>query len=208
MVYACVSAGVDSVAGCHWLVKQFHICKRVSFQILHFNHGLRPQNDVMERKVVELAEYLNIPLTRIRLNPLSTSECDLRDARIAEYVTLAKPFHSEPVFINFHHLNDAVENYVNNCMSGVPEYTPIRYQTDYALESSFKVVHPFLRIPKRELVEYGLKEELERFIEHDETNMQEDYCKRNHIRHNIVPMMNKWTNLETIVKKKFYEDCR
>lgn len=209
-IFACVSGGVDSIAGTHWLINQFNILKRnIPFKIVHFNHGLREQNDQMEIKVRSFAEYNNVECLVVKFSPEKTDEQSLRELRIAAYHSLVSSYKPEkpnqrPIFINYHHLNDAIENYLFNVMAGTPEYVPIPDVTTF---KDFYILHPFLTIPKRDLTDYALEHKLFRFVEEDETNSDDKY-KRNHVRNVIIPEMNRWTNLETIVKKKFYGNRR
>ena len=57
-----LSAGVDSVALAHFAVKNKHLLTRlfntkdININFYHFNHKLRPQNELMEQKAKELYE--------------------------------------------------------------------------------------------------------------------------------------------------------
>lgn len=203
MVCFCVSAGVDSIAACHWLIHRYHIRSMVNFQIVHFNHGLRPQNDEMQQKVESFAKEFNLFLDVFKLHADTTDERHLRDLRLSrmkEYA-VTRSFADKPWFMTAHHLNDAVENYINNTISGNPEYMPISLASSF---DEFNIIHPFLKTSKRELIEYAEENDLMRFVVEDDTNEDNKY-KRNHIRNVVIPELNKWTNLETIVRKKFYE---
>lgn len=89
-----------------------------------------------------------------------------------------------------HHLNDAMESYVYYMMNG-KQWT-IPYQNG-------NIVRPMLTTPKKNIREwaerYGVK-----FIE-DKSNADCKY-KRNHIRHNVLPvLLTVNAGFDTIVKK-------
>lgn len=190
----CVSSGVDSISACHWLFFNYRL---KNIKVLHFNHNLRIQNNIMERKVEDFCSFYGFPLTKFRLKNIpKQDENSLRQQRVEYYLK------NEANYINCHHLNDAVESYVANVFTGNPDYTPIRWETEF--ENGSVIYHPFLKFPKRFFIQYAKENHLMRFVEEDDTN-KDLGIRRNHIRHVIVPEMNKWSNLETIVRKKFYE---
>jgi len=150
----------------------------------------------MENKVKSFCSEFDFPLEVITLSGNNIDEKSLREERLNHFKKEQKKF------INCHHLNDAVENYVSNTFTGKPEYVPIRWKTE--LDNWSEIYHPFLKTPKRFFRKYAEENGLNVYIEEDETNIDLS-IRRNHIRHVIVPAMNKWSNLETIVRKKFYE---
>lgn len=200
-LFFCVSGGVDSIAACHWLVNKYRVQKRnPSFSVLHFHHGLRDQNDEMHRKVRWFAQENDLSFVVQYLTPNKHDENSLRACRIASMCKLSQMAESQLTFITAHHLDDAVENYVMNCMSGTPEYMPISKETDFG---GFRVIHPFVTVTKTELQQYADEHKLMKFVEEDETNCDLNF-KRNHIRKVIVPEIRRWSNLRTVVRNKFY----
>lgn len=181
-----VSSGVDSIAAAHILKVMF----RREFTVYHFNHKLRPQNDIMEESVRKFCNKFDIPIVVYNLDTDgSEGEKQLRDKR------LEVMGNNGGYFVTAHHLDDAVENYIMNFSRGCPEFTPIK-------EVSRKILHPFLRRTKDYFSDYIVDNQLEEFIVEDETNTDTKYL-RNKIRHEVVPLFD-WTNLRKIVLKKFY----
>lgn len=181
-----VSSGVDSIAAAHILKFMF----RRNFTVYHFNHNLRPQNNVMEEGVSKFCNKFDIPLVVCKLETDGTEgEGELREKRLK--VMDQNGGH----FVTAHHLDDAVENYIMNVAKGCPEFTPIK-------EVSQKIIHPFLRRTKDFFSKYIVDNKLEEFIVEDETNTDTKYL-RNKIRHEVIPLFD-WTNLRKVVLKKFY----
>lgn len=192
--YFLVSGGVDSVAAAHWLSKTY----RKNFTILHFFHRTQPDNSVMEKCVNELATNLCVGCRVIynTTNAEHWSEAELRDWRLSWMSAIGGNF------VTAHHLNDAVENYMFNCLNGTPEYKPIQEVTEF---EKHKIWHPFLLTNKKSFKTYVKKNKLERFVCEDQTNNDTKF-KRNWMRNNILPeISNRGINLETVVKKKFYK---
>lgn len=191
-----VSGGVDSIAACHWLKYRYRM-KNVWG--LHFNHNLREQNNKMETKVAEFCAEFEIPVVFKTLVCPNCDEHSLRQERIKHITSF------QTNVINCHHLNDAVESYVSNTFTGHPEYVPIKWKTEF--DNGSVIYHPFLRFKKQFFIDYAKENNLFHFVEEDETNTDVS-IRRNHIRHVIVPEMNRWSNLETVVRKKFYAKNR
>ena len=77
--YFAISMGVDSVAAYLWMVN-----KGYKVTPIHFNHGLRDQNDLMESKFIELCGATNKKPIVGKGSNLST-EADCREARLNFY---------------------------------------------------------------------------------------------------------------------------
>jgi tRNA(Ile)-lysidine synthase TilS/MesJ len=102
--FVAVSMGIDSVAAFLWLCS-----KNYNITPIHFNHRLRPQNDLMENKFIELCDKLNIEY-KIGYGSNLVTEKDCRQARLDFYNSFV-----DGSVITAHHLNDYVENYLLNC---------------------------------------------------------------------------------------------
>jgi tRNA(Ile)-lysidine synthase len=106
-------------------------------------------------------------------------------------------------FVTAHHLDDACENYLDNCLKGCPEHTPIRGYTQF---DNFSIHHPFLKTTKQDLWEYAQANHLFNYIVNDPTNMDTKY-KRNWIRKKIIPeIRDRNLGLPSVVMKKFYNN--
>lgn len=190
--YVLVSGGVDSISAAHWLKYSYY----KNFKIVHFNHNVQPINVQMEESVrrfcgdhnFEIVTYFNDRYDRF-------TQADLRKWRLEEMSKLSGNF------ITGHHLNDAVENYLANCITGTPEYKPIAEHTQFY---DFAIYHPFITTTKKDMAAYVDKHDLSQYIVEDPSNANSKY-RRNWIRNVIIPELdNRDVGIETVVKRKFY----
>lgn len=191
-----LSGGCDSLAVAHFLKTKY---PNTRLNCFHFNHMLRQQNFNMQRACMDFCKDFGISLT-VASRDLSVqkgvSESDLRDYRYGAMNKLG-------YVVTGHHLDDAVENYLNNCFTGVPEYLPMPFHTQFS--DNLSVIRPFILTTKQEMREYVSQNNLEQYVVEDETNEQNCY-KRNWLRNSIVPQINgNGYNLHTIVRKRYNE---
>lgn len=171
-----LSMGVDSVAALHWLRS-----KGYRVRAIHFNHKLRPQNDVMAEKAKEFCSIHNISLFIGERGPYEhiSTEKQCREARLRFFWGCTH----YPI-ITAHHVNDWVEGYLLNCFRGQPNRQPIPMRSVYL---NMEIYHPFLLSRKRDFLEYVERNKLSRFVVIDETNSEEKGSRRNWIRNVIIP---------------------
>lgn len=188
-----LSSGADSVAACHFLKTNF---PRVDLQCFHFNHKLRPQNEIMQEKAQEFCNFFQIPLIvkSRQQNQIRITEDGLRSSRYLSMKGLG-------LVATAHHLDDAVENYLYNCFNGVAEYIPIPLETEYE-NCDLTIIRPFIFTEKSMILEYICKNKLQDFVVEDETNSDTKY-RRNWLRKDVVPLIQTNYNLKTIVRKKY-----
>lgn len=189
-----VSGGIDSIAASHWLKFRF----RRNISVIHFNHRVQPANELMESQVIAFCEAYNMPLTVIHRTDTQSdlSEAHMRQWRLNELQKIG----GDKKYVTGHHIGDVVECYVANFITGNPEYVPMSERTDFG---NFEILHPFLLTTKEDMLKYIRQNGADRFVVEDPTNKKNCY-RRNSIRNQIIPLINQWTNLETIVKHKFY----
>jgi tRNA(Ile)-lysidine synthase len=190
-----VSGGVDSIACLHLL----HRIYKNKASACHINHGYQSINEDMMNSVSSFCEDHKIPLVKIIRHgeDLITSnvEARLRDFRLGAFKTLQSDI------VLCHHLNDAVESYLMNALRGCPEYKPIQEITP--LDGvPFKLIRPFLTTPKINIQRYAENNGLMKYVVEDPSNADNRF-RRNHIRNQILPMLDNF-GLEKIVRKKFY----
>ena len=176
-VAVAVSMGVDSLAAYFFL-------KNRGYGVfpIHFNHKLREQNDVMEKKFLEL----NISGSKIGcFNGNGGTESDFREARFDFFRKVCEETGCKYV-ITAHHLDDCVESYLLNCFRGHPEYKPMSLATKF---DGFSVLHPFLLTEKQDFIDYVQKYDLARYVVADETNDVIKGSRRNWVRNVIIPEM-------------------
>lgn len=172
-----VSMGVDSFAGYHYLKRH---CQLVP---IHFNHGLRPQNDLAAKAFVECVG----DESDVGQGSGLKTENDCRNARLEFYRKMAQK-HGIRTVITAHHMDDWIENYLLNCFRGQPDRKPFNLLSEFGL---FNIIHPFLLSCKASLIQYALRNELFHLTVHDETNYQIKGSRRNWIRNVIVPELTK-----------------
>jgi len=196
-----VSGGVDSIAAAHWL--KFNYKK--DFTILHFNHKIQAINDFMHSTMYDFVkDFFDVHEYRVEVRlerdtPAlfkDTSEDGLRKWRHHKLEGIGGNY------VTAHHLNDAVENYLMNCLHGNPEHTPIPWNTYFM--GNFTIYHPFLQTPKRDFINYAKENDLMKYVVEDPTN-NNNQPKRNWVRNVIIPEINNRNmGIETVVRKKFY----
>lgn len=190
-----VSGGVDSIAAAHWLKTRYS----KNFNILHFNHNVQSVNDVMEESFINFAKAFDFNdafiITRKDVYCTDYSENGLRQWRLDHLRELSGNF------ITGHHLNDCVENYIDNCLKGTPEYKPINESTKF---DNFTIYHPFLTTKKQDFIDYCNTNDLTKFVVTDPTNSENEF-KRNWIRNKLAKeIYDRNIGIEKVVLKKFY----
>lgn len=200
------SAGVDSIAISHYYQKRINN-KYGAWNIFHFNHQQRPQNDLMKQRYLEFGYAHDIPRKSPVLlknegyygNDVQPTEDSLRQARL-NYI---KDHHYHNIFITAHHLDDATESYMMNVLRGKEGFLPIPFITEVGRNL---IVHPFLFTKKKDFREYAERNDLMKFVVEDETNKVTKGSRRNFIRNEIMPLIQREKmGLDTIVKKKMNE---
>lgn len=200
------SAGVDSIAASHYFNKKINNKYR-PWGISHFNHEQRPQNDLMEKKFYDFGNDCDIPrYFTVSLKTLKYYDADaeptednLRQARLQ----FIKNSCDHTIFITAHHLDDATESYMMNVLRGKEGFLPIPFITEVGHNL---IVHPFLFTKKKDFIEYAEKKNLMKYVVEDETNKLTKGSRRNFIRNEIMPLLDREKmGLSTIVEKKMKE---
>ena len=198
------SSGVDSIAGVHYILSKAKKADATKFIVIHYNHKIRPQNDQMQDSFMnfmnkELPAFHKFCVTRQEDGFSLHTEAQFRETRYKHLMAL---FHKQ-VFITFHHLNDCVESYLLNCIRGHDGYQPIPFWTVYERGTKNIICHPFLFTKKKDFVDYSQKHDLMKYVVEDETNSISKGSRRNMIRNEIVPILERdKIGLETIISKK------
>lgn len=188
-----LSMGVDSLAAFHFLLS-----KNYKITPVHFNHGLRKQNDLMEEKFYELCKKFGLKGKSARGSGFST-ELDCRNARLSFYEFVGGEY-----LVTAHHLNDWVESYLLNCFRGKPDQKPFELMSEFP---KFKILHPFLLSRKKDFEQYVIRNGLYDFVIEDETNAIIEGSRRNWIRNFLIPSMkNQKLSLEKYALKKIQEE--
>jgi tRNA(Ile)-lysidine synthetase-like protein len=187
-----LSMGIDSVAAFHFLLSKGY---RIS--PIHFNHGLREQNNIMEQKFFEICKKFNVNGIARKGTGLN-SEAECRTARLEFYESVAENI------VTAHHLNDWLESYLLNCFRGKPNHNPFEIVSTFP---KFKILHPFLISRKKDFEEYVLRNKLKEFVVEDETNSINKGSRRNWIRNFLIPeMKNQKLSLEKYALKEIQKE--
>ena len=200
------SSGMDSIAGVHYLLSNLNKRDRYRYKVFHLNHKLRPQNVKMEEAFCDFMDtefpdvFKSVIARNITLDKQSlNTEAELREFRIKELIG----FINLNIIISFHHLNDCVESYLLNCIRGHEGYQPIPFWTEWKQQTRNVSCHPFLFTKKQDFHNYCSKHHLWDYVVEDETNRVSKGSRRNMIRNEIIPLLERdKVGLETIVAKK------
>jgi tRNA(Ile)-lysidine synthetase-like protein len=191
------SSGVDSIAVSHYFLKKFG--KKIDVSLLHFNHRLRSQNDKMEASFQAFASSLYASWQVQRLSCKSKTEDACRQARL-EHLNLYK----NVTFITAHHLDDCAESYLLNSIRGKEGFLPVPFHTE--LDEGNCINRPFIFNRKKDYIAYAEHHDLLKYVVEDETNLQVRGSRRNLIRNELLPILEREkVGLTTIVKKKMLE---
>lgn len=187
--YVAISGGVDSIAAAYFL-RKYGIHKAY-----HFNHKMRSQNDMMERKVRAFCEKYEIDLIVKHGAGLKT-EAECRNARINTFFNTIGG-----TMVTAHHLNDAVESHVMNFIRSHENFLPIPIVSEFM---SGKICHPFLLTDKSFFQRIAETNNLNEYIEEDETNKIIKGSRRNWIRNELLPLFDAQSiGLKKIVRKRY-----
>ena len=187
--FVAVSMGVDSVAAFLWLKS-----KNYNVTPVHFNHKIRPQNDLMENKFIELCNKLNVNYKIGHGSDNLITERDCRQARLEFYNSLGGGS-----LITAHHLNDYVESYLLNCFRGNPHHIAFELISYF---ENYKVIHPFLLTSKKDFLQYLARNDYLKYTVQDESNSITKGSRRNWIRSKIIPdMKSNKLSLEKFAKR-------
>lgn len=165
-IWVACSGGSDSMAVLDFL----HRCHRV--QVIHVNHGTSHATEA-EQFVTSYCAQLDIPVqvhavTQSKPRTESWEEF-WRNQRYHIFHQLGT------CVVTAHHLDDAVETYLFNCLNGKHHTMPARNQN---------VIRPFLCTPKSAFVSWCERKAVPYVT--DPSNSDERYM-RNLIRNQIVP---------------------
>lgn len=163
-----LSGGVDSMFAFHWLKNKGHNVK-----IAHYVHKSENANAEFEFVKNIAAQYETELIVEYQKEERKSQskEAYWRHGRYKFF----KSF-KQPVVVG-HTLNDAVEWYLYSVMNGKISFM------EYSHEN---VVRPFLLQQKEDLIQWMTDNQYAWF--HDNTNDQEDFAKRNMVRHKLIPI--------------------
>lgn len=174
-----LSGGIDSMALFYILIHQ-----KISFKVLHFNHGLRPESKTEAEAIKKMCREHNIKLDLISLNLKNNHdksfEYEARLLRLEKYHQYVKSGHN---VILGHHLNDSFEwsmrqTYRQGSLRstlGIPVFNR-------------GIVRPLLCVSKKQIYNYQRSVGFNYFI--DSTNNDLRF-ERNFLRTNLISTIEK-----------------
>lgn len=185
------SGGEDSLYAAHILQKYKY---RVT--LYHFNHKLENGDDAIANNAEKAAKELGLTFISQNCKAAFTKGSKEDFCRKQRYKWLAT---IGGLMITAHHLGDATEGYLFNCLRGCPEYLPIPISSTFGATT---IVRPFIVTPKDIINHYIQKNDLAHLIVHDYLN-DDSKIMRIWIRKSLIPEIKGRTNIEKVVKKKY-----
>lgn len=214
-ILLCVSGGIDSMAMLHLLAKVRHMfTPNLELEVVTFNHKVRPESDEEVEFVKSVASNYGI-LTQHRILDESLRvekgfQAIARQWRRKECLRILSSYqdtaptsndssHSPPAvacIATAHHADDMVETMLLKFIRGVhmSHFTAMSARSD---DSRF--LKPLLFMKKSQIKEYMDINQFE--WREDSSNLSRKY-KRNEIRLDLIPLMEKLAGGETALKKR------
>jgi tRNA(Ile)-lysidine synthetase-like protein len=199
------SGGIDSIAITHFLRHNEYIMRNFNFTALHIDHNYRSQNYKMLEAVHNFCRDYRIFSTFDVLNHKSSvkkfTESYLRECRESVMNKHALRYRDNVnyVYVTGHHLDDCVEGYLLNCIRGQSNYDPLPCISKF---EKYTVCRPFILNTKNDFIKYCEKNDLMKYVVEDTTNSESKGSRRNMIRNEIIPLLNRDNvGIQTIVKK-------
>lgn len=183
------SGGSDSIYAAH-------ILRKHNPTLYHFNHKLESGDDAIADNAEVAAHELGLPFVKQNCQVVFTKGSKEDFCRKQRYEWLAT---IGGTMITAHHLKDATESYIFNCLRGCPEYIPIPISSTFG---STTIVRPFIITPKKVINDYVEHNNLTHLIAHDYLN-DDPKIMRVWIRNTLLPEIKGRTNIEKVVKKKY-----
>ncbi|NVK85267.1 MAG: tRNA lysidine(34) synthetase TilS [Cytophagia bacterium] len=180
-----VSGGVDSMV----LLDLFSETS-YPFAVAHCNFQLRgKESDWDEKFVKSTCEELKVTFHKRRFETKKyakdhgvSTQMAARDLRFKWFESLCNEFGYDKIVLA-HHLDDSIETFFLNLTRG----TSLRGLRGIQVEND-KLIRPLLTFSKEEILHYAKNEGLKW---REDSSNQETYYKRNLIRHELIPVLEK-----------------
>jgi tRNA(Ile)-lysidine synthetase-like protein len=179
-----VSGGVDSMVLLDILCDENSLGVNL-VGVIHVDHSLREESESDAEVVKKTAKEKGLPFYFKKIVPDTMSGLELwgREERYNFFSEIVQATGSDCV-VTGHHLDDEIETFLFRLITGrslAHEEGLIR-----AYDASRKVLRPFLRVTKKDIIGYAKSKELP-FVE-DRSNLDITYS-RNFIRHKVLPLL-------------------
>ena len=173
-----VSGGVDSMVLLNMLSKLLG----VEIIVAHFDHGIRADSALDAKLVAKAAKAYGMTHESARGKlGANASEDTARTARY-KFLESVRAKHNAAEIITAHHQDDLIETALLNLLRGSGR------QGLVAMPLNKKITRPLLNIPKKDLLDYAQKNNIE--WREDSTNQDVNYL-RNYVRLNLIPKLTK-----------------
>ncbi|MDA7742169.1 tRNA lysidine(34) synthetase TilS [Francisellaceae bacterium] len=181
------SGGIDSTVLLH-LSSQLQ-SDFLNVKAIHINHGISPNSNEWEKHCQQQCDQLNTPLSiqRIQTQPQKGQSIEAW-AREERYSAFQKHAEQCSAIALGHHQEDQAETFLLQAIrgSGLPGLSAMPETKTFTADSL--LVRPLLGFAKQQLIDYAHKNQLI-WIE-DESNTSTKF-RRNALRHNIIPELEK-----------------
>lgn len=188
---ACVlalSGGPDSMC-LLTLLLEIKKHKKIEIICAHVNHNTRPSCEKEEKFIREYLKKYNIPFEYYKIKEYQKGKFTEQEGREKRYGFLkqvVKKYNGTYLF-TAHHVDDLTETIIMRILRGSTLSGYLGLKQDFKWEE-VRIVRPLLQNTKKEILEY-LKIKNIPYVT-DESNEDETY-KRNRIRKNILPLIEK-----------------
>ncbi|MEA3506844.1 MAG: tRNA lysidine(34) synthetase TilS, partial [Elusimicrobiota bacterium] len=187
-----VSGGKDSVSLLD-MVMQFKKKFTILPEIVHFNHGLRPESKDEEEFIMSLGDEYGLEVKIFKFDipffkkehKLSTEEA----ARKLRYRTLKEYSSAKKTVGNIytaHTAGDQAETILFRIITGTGRTGLAGIRTHMKLDSGWIVKRPLLDITTEEIENYALKNKIKYVTDSSNFDLS---IPRNYIRKNIIPSL-------------------
>jgi tRNA(Ile)-lysidine synthetase-like protein len=190
------SCGEDSICLAYLLKKRSPV-------LLHFNHKLISEDDRIEQDAIKFADFFNLKIVIGRATDKYISgsqEAWCREQRYKWFKSL------ELDIFTAHHLNDAAEHYLMNCLTGLNRSLTIPVVSNFGKS---KIIRPFLLSDKKDISKFVKDKKLKKFVSHDPLN--EGVSKlRNWTRKILLPIIKTRKDISVlkVVRKKVLDEYK
>ena len=186
------SGGIDSIS-----ITEFLLNGRREVDLAFFNHDTINSRNA-EKFVKEFARKKGLNLLIGKTSNKKEKRQSLEEYWRDERYNFLKSLNSEFI-ITCHHLDDNVETWLMSSIHGTGKLIPYKRNSN--------IFRPFLMTSKTHIKEYAIRNNLSWY--EDSSNLNTDRFIRNHIRHNLMPLVLKINpGIRTTIRKKLLAKYR
>ena len=187
-----VSGGIDSMSLLDLLIKNNY-----NIVVAYVNHNMRKDTYKDEELVENICRKNNIRLEKIKFNYSKDSNFhdEAHNFRYNFFKKICKKYNTNNI-ITAHHGDDLIETILIKIFRGSNLYGYSGFEK-IETKDNYTYYKPLLEYSKEDIKEYARKNNIE-YLE-DSTNLEDHYL-RNRIRHHILPLIKKETNINKFIE--------